>query len=192
MNVFSLLYTHLEHATCSITEGVKNYRNLTFGITLQCFLLKKHNKTKQHNKNKQKNKRKKRTHHKTKQTVCFQGIPASCGWYWCGSSRMSSLSLVVKYVFKAKGQLLQPEDHIFFFEPWVWSGCEMAALSSGNGCVLDSPTLWAFVLRQLQMDPCWAFEGWALAQMRRLKGSFFFFISKWKCKEIFFWGTECN
>lgn len=64
-------------------------------------------------------------------------------------------------------------------------GARMVALSSGNGCVLsDSPTLWAFFLRQLQMDSCCAFEGWALAQKRRLKG--FFFISKWKCKGIFF------
>lgn len=39
-------------------------------------------------------------------------------------------------------------------------GMRMTTFFSGNGCVLlDSPTLWAFVFRQLWMDPCWAFEG---------------------------------
>lgn len=53
----------------------------------------------------------------------------------------------------------------------------MATSSSGNGCVLlDPPTLWAFVLRQLQMDRAGLlkvelFEG--LAQKRRLKKNLF-------------------
>lgn len=44
----------------------------------------------------------------------------------------------------------------------------------GNGCVIsESPTLGEFILRPLQMDPCWAFDDWAVAQKRRLKNNLF-------------------
>lgn len=116
----------------------------------------------------------------------------------CGSSRMSSLFLgkeecLLKQRLNFCGQMI-----IYFsLNTDFGLGARMATSSSGNGCVLlDPPTLWAFVLRQLQMDRAGLlkvelFQG--LAQKRRLKKNLFHLQMKMQRDFFFFfWGIECN
>ena len=99
-----------------------------------------------------------------KKTMCFQGIPDSLGWY---------LVWILYYVIPTPGW-----RSIFFTTEGGASAARSSCFSLntdfGNGCVLsDSPTLGEFILRPLQMDPCWAFDDWALAQKGRLKNNLF-------------------
>lgn len=145
--------TRWEYATCSVKDEVRNCRNLTFWITLQCFsFLNK------------------------KQTMCFQGIPDSLGWY---------LVWILKYVISTAGwrsisfksERLASAARSSYIFLWI--------LILGMAVFLsDSPTLGEFILRPLQMDPCWAFDDWALAQKRRLKNNLFHHPMKVK-RDIF-------
>lgn len=97
---------------------------------------------------------------RNRQCVSREFLPLLVG-IWCGSSSTSSLSLGREVcLLKQRAHLYNQIIIYFSLNTDFEVGARMASLSSENCCVLlDSPTLGAFILRQLWMNPCWAFEG---------------------------------
>lgn len=64
--------------------------------------------------------------------------------------------------FKAKAKLLQPDDHIFFFEYWFWAGCEDRHFILWEWlCSFGSSHTVGICPQATSDGSCWAFEGWA-------------------------------
>lgn len=153
-------YTYLDHATCNIREEVWTVGIWLFGLLCSAFHFQK----------------------RTRQCVSREFLSLLDG-IWCGSSSMSSLSLD-KEVCLLKQRATLCSQIIIYFS--LKAGCEDGHFILWEWlCFFWFSHTLGIVLRELWINPCWAFEGRVL-KLRRGGWKTIFFISKWKFKEFFF------